>query len=96
VKNYVEAGGHPDQGVIPQDTRSWLQIEADQRRAAQQEAEAFAVLARLEAQLQASRSSRFAALAKLKQEMLDAHPDRGGTAEGFIAARNRYLRACGK
>lgn len=29
----------------------------------------------------------------LKQQMADAHPDRSGTSEAFIAARNRYLRA---
>ncbi len=29
-------------------------------------------------------------LARLKQEMADAHPDRGGSAEEFIAARKRY------
>lgn len=32
-------------------------------------------------------------LARLKQEMAAAHPDRGGTAEEFIAARGRYERA---
>ncbi len=32
-------------------------------------------------------------LAQMKQEMADAHPDRGGTAEEFIAARDRYERA---
>jgi hypothetical protein len=25
--------------------------------------------------------------------MADAHPDRGGTSQGFIAARERYERA---
>ncbi len=32
-------------------------------------------------------------LAELKQAMADAHPDRGGTDEAFIAARKRYERA---
>lgn len=32
-------------------------------------------------------------VAQLKQEMAAAHPDRGGTAEEFIAARGRYERA---
>lgn len=32
-------------------------------------------------------------VAQLKQEMAAAHPDRGGTAEEFIAARDRYERA---
>lgn len=35
-------------------------------------------------------------LAQLKQEMADAHPDRGGTAEEFIAARKRYESAAAK
>jgi hypothetical protein len=40
-----------------------------------------------------------AALAKLRQAMLDAHPDRGGSSEAFIEARERYetaRRAAGK
>lgn len=32
-------------------------------------------------------------LAALKAAMADAHPDRGGTEEAFIAARQRYERA---
>lgn len=32
-------------------------------------------------------------LKQLRQEMADAHPDRGGSAEGFMAARERYQRA---
>lgn len=32
-------------------------------------------------------------LAELKAAMADAHPDRGGTDEAFIAARQRYERA---
>jgi hypothetical protein len=32
-------------------------------------------------------------LARLRREMAGAHPDRGGTSEGFIAARTRYQRA---
>lgn len=32
-------------------------------------------------------------LASLKQAMLDAHPDRGGTSLKFMDARRRYLRA---
>lgn len=32
-------------------------------------------------------------LKELKAAMADAHPDRGGTDEAFIAARDRYLRA---
>lgn len=32
-------------------------------------------------------------LAQLKQEMAAAHPDRGGTAEEFMAARGKYERA---
>ena len=32
-------------------------------------------------------------LAQLKQAMAAAHPDRGGTAEKFIAARSKYERA---
>lgn len=35
-------------------------------------------------------------LAQLKQEMADAHPDRGGSAEEFIAARKRYEVAAGR
>jgi hypothetical protein len=34
-----------------------------------------------------------ASLPDLKQAMADAHPDRGGTDEAFIAARHRYERA---
>jgi hypothetical protein len=30
---------------------------------------------------------------KLRVEMADAHPDRGGTMEGFTQARERYLQA---
>ena len=32
-------------------------------------------------------------LGELKQQMADAHPDRGGSDETFIAARQRYQRA---
>lgn len=32
-------------------------------------------------------------LPELKQIMADAHPDRGGTEEAFIAARRRYKKA---
>jgi hypothetical protein len=32
-------------------------------------------------------------LKALKQAMADAHPDRGGSSESFIEARERYLRA---
>jgi hypothetical protein len=32
-------------------------------------------------------------LRRLKLEMANAHPDRGGTSEAFIAAHKRYLRA---
>ncbi|WP_329616430.1 hypothetical protein OG244_28285 [Streptomyces brevispora] len=32
-------------------------------------------------------------LSELKQAMADAHPDRGGTDEAFIAARARYEHA---
>jgi hypothetical protein len=32
-------------------------------------------------------------LKRLRREMADAHPDRGGTDAGFIAARKRYERA---
>jgi hypothetical protein len=32
-------------------------------------------------------------LKALKAAMADAHPDRGGTSEAFVAARARYLRA---
>lgn len=32
-------------------------------------------------------------LKRLKAEMADAHPDRGGTDEAFIAARQRYVAA---
>ncbi|MFL1904805.1 hypothetical protein ACJWDR_37730 [Streptomyces tauricus] len=32
-------------------------------------------------------------LGELKQAMADAHPDRGGTDEAFIAARKRYESA---
>ncbi|WP_030188097.1 hypothetical protein [Streptomyces violaceorubidus] len=34
-----------------------------------------------------------ASLAELKQAMADAHPDRGGTDEAFIAARQKYETA---
>jgi hypothetical protein len=37
-----------------------------------------------------------ASLAELKQAMADAHPDRGGTDEAFIAARARYEQARAK
>ena len=32
-------------------------------------------------------------LKQLRREMADAHPDRGGTNEQFMAARKRYERA---
>ena len=32
-------------------------------------------------------------LPELRRAMADAHPDRGGTEEGFIAARKRYEKA---
>lgn len=32
-------------------------------------------------------------LRQLRREMADAHPDRGGTSDGFIAARRRYEHA---
>jgi len=32
-------------------------------------------------------------LKRLKREMADAHPDRGGTDEQFVAARQRYKQA---
>src|SRR5690242_3709850 len=32
---------------------------------------------------------------RLKAEMADAHPDRGGTSESFAVARERYLTARG-
>lgn len=35
-------------------------------------------------------------LAKLKQDMTSAHPDRGGTAEDFIRARKQYKQAAGR
>lgn len=35
-------------------------------------------------------------LAALRTAMADAHPDRGGTSEAFIAARTRYKRALDK
>ncbi|MCX5285959.1 hypothetical protein [Streptomyces sp. NBC_00198] len=34
-----------------------------------------------------------ATLAQLKAEMAEAHPDRGGTEDAFIAARKRYESA---
>lgn len=34
-----------------------------------------------------------AELSRLKAEMADAHPDRGGTTDAFIAAHERYVRA---
>lgn len=34
-----------------------------------------------------------AELSRLRAEMADAHPDRGGTNDGFIAARRRYVQA---
>lgn len=37
--------------------------------------------------------SKPASLGELKQAMADAHPDRGGTDEAFIAARARYEQA---
>lgn len=39
------------------------------------------------------RPEREAEVKRLRQEMADAHPDRGGTDEGFIAARQRYEAA---
>lgn len=35
-----------------------------------------------------------APLTELRKAMADAHPDRGGTDAEFIAARQRYERAC--
>jgi hypothetical protein len=47
--------------------------------------------------LYASRNAALAVAAgdvkDLRRQMADAHPDRGGTSEGFIAARSRYLKA---
>lgn len=37
--------------------------------------------------------SKRASLPELRQAMADAHPDRGGTDEAFIVARQRYERA---
>ena len=37
--------------------------------------------------------SRKATLPELRKAMADAHPDRGGSDEAFIAARDRYERA---
>ena len=37
--------------------------------------------------------SKRPSLAELKQAMADAHPDRGGSDAGFIAARSRYEAA---
>ena len=37
--------------------------------------------------------SKRPSLAELKQAMADAHPDRGGSDEAFIAARRRYESA---
>jgi|GEM_PF-4383793 hypothetical protein len=42
------------------------------------------------AELDDSEASR---LRQLKAEMAAAHPDRGGTSEAFIKARQRYLGA---
>jgi hypothetical protein len=55
----------------------------------------FANRARAEAFLDRHRPPRPAAadLRQLRREMADAHPDRGGTAEEFMAARERYERA---
>lgn len=40
--------------------------------------------------------SKHKTVSELKREMAEAHPDRGGTDEAFIAARRRYLRATGR
>lgn len=39
------------------------------------------------------REGRVPGLKRLKQEMADAHPDRGGTDEEFMTARQRYKQA---
>ena len=40
-----------------------------------------------------TQAERGEAVRALRMEMADAHPDRGGTPEGFMAARARYERA---
>lgn len=40
-------------------------------------------------------STETATLSQLRQEMADAHPDRGGDRDRFMAARDRYLAAKG-
>jgi hypothetical protein len=42
---------------------------------------------------QRDRQDREPGLRQLRTEMADAHPDRGGTSEAFIAARKRYQQA---
>jgi hypothetical protein len=43
-----------------------------------------------ERERQRERAMREPELKRLRREMADAHPDRGGTAEQFMAARKRY------
>ena len=53
-------------------------------------------LHRWEREQEAKRKEREPELKQLRREMADAHPDRGGTNEGFMAARQRYERALRK
>jgi hypothetical protein len=39
------------------------------------------------------RALQRAQVARLRQAMLNAHPDRGGTTAKFLKARQAYLRA---
>jgi hypothetical protein len=50
-------------------------------------------LYRWEREREAAREEAEPELKRLRMEMADAHPDRGGTSEGFIAARKRYEQA---
>jgi hypothetical protein len=50
-------------------------------------------LFRWERERECRRKERGPELRRLRLAMADAHPDRGGTDEEFIAARERYERA---
>lgn len=50
-------------------------------------------LFRAERERQRQQEAREPELKQLRMAMADAHPDRGGTSEAFIAARERYKRA---
>jgi hypothetical protein len=50
-------------------------------------------LHRREREQEAKRKEREPELKQLRRQMADAHPDRGGTNDEFMAARKRYEQA---